>query len=409
MSRSLADLIQLARLIQQRFLADRCAQVAASLTLTTLLALVPIFTIAVTVFSAFPVFGEMMAQVKIFLLTNMVPNSAGKIIAVYMTQFSEKAARLTAIGIALLTVTALMLMLTINQAFNVIWRVRRPRPLLQRFLIYWAVLTLGPLLVGASLSLTSYLVSLSLGWVGESPVLRMVPLNLTPVLLTIAALTLLYLAVPNRTVKAVHALAAGAVAGVAFELMKKLFALYLTTFPTYTLVYGAFAILPIFLVWVYLSWLTILFGAVMAAALPYWHRSIRGHENTPAFQFAQALIALRVLYQAWLGGAALPLAEIQAHLQVGLDESEDILMRLEKAHWVSRTASHAWLLSCDPDALSVAEIFREFVFRADVPPDLPADLQAPLQPWLDGLRAALEGVANPSLRKLCETPEKSAV
>lgn len=403
MPRPLADLVPLARLIHRRFFDDRCVQVAASLTYTTLLALVPIFTIAITVFSSFPVFSEMMTQLKIFLLTNMVPESAGKIIAVYMPRFAEKATRLTALGIALLSVTAFMLMLTIEHAFNVIWRVRRPRPLLQRFLIYWAALTLGPLLVGASLSLTSYLVSLSLGWAGEVPLLRALPLGLTPLLLTVAALTLLYLAVPNRTVKPAHALAAGVVAGVAFELMKKLFALYLTAFPTYTLVYGAFATLPIFLVWIYLSWLTILFGAVMAAALPYWHQRIRGHENTPTFQFALALLALRLLYRAWQQGAALKLTEIQPHLQVGLDESEDILLRLERAQWATRTATHAWMLGGDPDKLCLAEIFREFVFSGAIPAELPDDLQAALSPWLKSLHAARDGTANLTLRKLCET------
>ncbi len=400
-----ADLASLARLIYRRFRADGCSQVAASLTYTTLLALVPVFTIAVTVLSALPVFGEMMTQVKIFLLANMLPESAGKIISVYMTQFSEQAARLTALGIALLSVTAFMLMLTIEHAFNVIWRVRRPRPWLQRFLLYWAVLTLGPLLLGASLSLTSYLVSLSLGWVGEIPVLRLLPLGLTPWLLTSAALTLLYVAVPNRTVKPAHALVAGVVAGLAFELMKKLFALYLTAFPTYTLVYGAFATLPIFLVWIYLSWLTILFGAVLAAALPYWRSRVRDHEDTPAFRFSLALLALQALFEAWRRGAALRLAEIQPALQVGLDESEAILLRLEQAGWVSRNAAHAWLLSCDPDDVTLADVFREFLFSGDAAATLPAGLQANIHPWLDGLQNALDGATNPTLRKLCTTPE----
>ncbi|MDO9064350.1 MAG: YihY family inner membrane protein, partial [Sulfuricella sp.] len=150
-------------LVRRRFKEDRCVQFAASLTYTTLLALVPIVTIALTVLSAFPVFTDLMAQLKAFILGNFVPISAGKIISVYMQQFSQKAAHLTALGIGLLAVTAFVLMLTIDHAFDVIWRVRRKRPLLRRFLIYWAALTLGPLLIGASLSLTSYLVSIPLG------------------------------------------------------------------------------------------------------------------------------------------------------------------------------------------------------------------------------------------------------
>lgn len=404
MSQPLAELIQLAALLRRHFHEDRCTQVAASLTFTTLLALVPVFTIAMTVFSAFPMFGEMMAQLKIFLLSNMLPESAGKIISVYMTQFSEKAARLTALGVALLSVTAFMLMVTIEHAFNAIWRVRRQRPPLQRFLAYWAVLTLGPLLLGASLSLTSYLTSLSLGWVGEVPLLRALPLEVAPLLLTGTALTLLYLTVPNRTVRPLHALIAGFAAGLAFELMKKLFALYLTTFPTYTLVYGAFATLPIFLLWVYLSWLTILLGAVLAAALPYWRSRVGEGSSAPGQTFGLALNALSQLYRAWKDGQAVSLNDLQRHLQVTLDQAEDLLIRLENAGWATRSASHAWLLACDPDELSVAALYREFVFRGETLAEPPANLA----PWLAKLDAALDDPAAPTLRSYCDKRPESA-
>jgi len=403
MPRPLTDLLPLIHLIRHRFKEDRCLQVAASLTYTTLLSLVPIITIALTVFSAFPVFGEMMAQIKIFLLTNMVPESAGKIISVYMAQFSEKAARLTAVGIALLAVTALMLMLTIDHAFNVIWRVRKQRPLLQRFLSYWAVLTLGPLLVGASLSLTSYLVSLSFGWVKDIPLLGGLPLNLTPLALTISALALLYLAVPNRPVRLSHALAAGIVAGIAFELMKKLFTLYLTQFPTYTLVYGAFAALPIFLIWVYLSWLVVLLGAVIAAALPYWHSQIWPHQRTARDEFIHALVTLQALYRAQQRGETLRLEKLQGKLHVGLEESEEILEQLEAAQWVSRTAGNSWVLSRNPELITLADVFDEFVFRADIPQHLPEHLEHALPPWLTGVQASLHGETNLSLKALCES------
>lgn len=403
------DLLPFLRFIRQRFTEDRCPQVAASLTYTTLLSLVPIVTIALTVFSAFPVFGDMMAQVKIFLLTNMVPVSAGKIISLYTTQFSEKAARLTAAGIALLALTAFMLMHTINNAFNVIWRVRKRRSLPQRFLMYWAVLTLGPLLVGASLSVTYYLLGLSLGWVKGVPFIGILVLKLTPMALTIIALALLYLAVPNRTVRFSHALLAGVVAGVAFELMKKLFTLYLIEFPTYTLVYGAFAAVPIFLVWVYLSWLVVLIGAVIAAALPYWHNQIWQHERSAADEFMEALVVLQALYRAQQSGEALKLAQLQQTLHVGLEEAEYILERLEAALWISRTAGNGWVLSRNPESISLAEVFHEFVFRPDVPQRLPASLEAALPPWLAGIQASLQGEKNISLKTLCEAASSQSM
>lgn len=403
MPRFITSLPPLLRLIQQRFREDRCPQVAASLTFTTLLSLVPIATIVLTVFSTFPSFGVMTTQLKLFLLSNMVPESAGKIISVYMTQFSDKAARLTAVGSALLALTAFMLMQTIDHAFNVIWRVRRQRPLLQRFLIYWAVLTLGPLLVGASLSLTSYLVSLSLGWVKGIPLIGGLPLNATPLLLTITALTLLYLAVPNRTVRFSHALAAGVVAGGAFEVMKKLFTLYLTEFASYTLVYGAFAALPIFLIWIYLSWLVVLLGAVIAAALPYRHSGIWRHRRRAQDEFLRALTALQALFRAQRNGEALRLEKLQEKLHVGLEESEELLERLETARWVSRTTSGGWVLSRDPGEISLTDVFHEFVFTPELPGNLPDCLKTALPPWLDALQGGLNGKTNLSLKTWCES------
>ncbi len=142
---------------------------AASLTFTTLLSVVPLITIALTLFSAFPVFSEFSTPLKEFILMNMVPETGGRIITGYMEQFAESASRLTAVGIVFLAVTAMLLMLTIDNAFNMIWRVSRPRSLLQRVLVYWAVLTLAPLLVGGSLSLTSWLVGFSSEYAQQVP------------------------------------------------------------------------------------------------------------------------------------------------------------------------------------------------------------------------------------------------
>src|SRR3989338_6939838 len=163
------NLLNFMRFIVMRFHQDRCIQIAASLTFTTLLSLVPLLTIALTVFSAFPVFEDFSSQIKTYLINNLMPDMAGKIITQYMRQFTESAMRLTAVGVALLAVTAMLMMLTIDHAFNAIWRVSRPRPLLKRLVIYWAVLTLAPLLIGASLSLTSWLGGVSMGFSKNIP------------------------------------------------------------------------------------------------------------------------------------------------------------------------------------------------------------------------------------------------
>jgi membrane protein len=268
----LANLARFLRLIAGRFTEDRCSQMASSLAFTTLLSLVPLVVIALTVVSAFPAFSGLMDQVKIFLLTNMLPEAAGKIISVYMVQFSDKAAHLSGIGIAALAVTAFMLMLTIEHAFNLIWRVKTGRPVMQRILIYWAVITLGPVSVGASLSLTSFLLSRSLGHISFFPALGGMALKPVPFLIMIGAFTLLYMIVPNRTVPFKHAAIGGALAGVGMGVMNMGFAAYILHFTSYTFVYGAFASLPVFLLWLYASWLIVITGALVAASLDRWGR-----------------------------------------------------------------------------------------------------------------------------------------
>ena len=356
------------RFVVGRFFEDRCPQAASSLAYTTLLSLVPLVTVAITIFAAFPVFGDIMAQLKIFLLTTMVPETAGKIITVYMVQFSEKAARLTVIGVSFLGITSLMLIQTIDRTFNTIWRVRQQRSLLHRFLTYWAVLTVGPLLLGASLSVTYYLVTASLGYVKHIPLIGEVTLRLLPTLLMTLTFSLLYFAVPNRYVPFRHALAGGLVAGIGFEVMKRSFTWYITSFPTYKLVYGAFAAFPIFLVWVYVSWLVILIGAVIAASLSHWHGSAWQHRRHPGWRFVAGLRVLGELVEAQHTGHTVTLAALRRRVQLGLEDLEEILDRLRGANIVRRAEHGGWLLSRTPDEISAGDVYRLFIFdTADSP------------------------------------------
>lgn len=240
---------------------------ASSLTFTTLLSLVPLMTIMLTVFSAFPVFEEWSLAFKRFLLTTLVPESAGKIISVYMLQFSSNANKLTAIGLVILAATAISLMMTIEAAFNGIWHVQRHRPLTIRLMTYWAVLTAGPVILGAGLSITSALTGLAVGAARGIPWLAMVIAELVPLCLSVLSFAALYMTVPNRLVERNHALIGGLVAGVGFEAMRLGFGTYVKLFPTFKLVYGAFSSLPLFLMSLYLTWLVVMLGAVVAAEL----------------------------------------------------------------------------------------------------------------------------------------------
>jgi len=360
----LPTLRDFSRFLVTRFREDALAQVAGSLTFTTLLALVPIITIALTVFSAFPVFGAVTASLKGFIIANFVPGAASKLITVYMQQFADKASRLTALGIAFLAVTSVMLMLTIDRVFNRIWRVRRPRPLLQRLLVYWTVLTVGPLLIGVSLYVTSWLISASLGLLNERDA-GGVLFKLFAIVLTCVALAFLYRTMPNRKVEPLDAAIGGTLAGVAFEGMKSAFASIVAQFGTYKLVYGAFAGLPVFLLWIYLSWIIVLAGAVITAAIPFIRAGGWKTQRVPGSRFVEAMQLLRLLVGAHREGRVVPLAGLSQDARLSLEDAEEMLERMRREGWVERSGADGWILARDPRAIRVSQVYREFVFRVD--------------------------------------------
>jgi membrane protein len=385
------------RFVVMRFNQDRCAQIAASLTFTTLLSLVPLITIALTLFSAFPVFVDFSSQIKSYLLGNLMPETAGKVITHYTEQFAESAGRLGALGVAFLAVTAMLMMQTIDQAFNAIWRVTRPRPMIKRLIVYWAVLTLAPVLVGASLSLTSWLVGLSMGYAQHIPIFGVGMLKALPVLFTTLAFAMLFRLVPNRYVPLGHALIGGVVASVLFETMNRVFGYYISHFPTYKLVYGTFASVPIFLMWVYFSWLTILLGAVVTASLPHW--------RTPETPYLPAVVkmldAMRVLQYMSRGmqqGAVMTIPALSKVLHLGFYTLEEIMERLVSANLVRKAEGQGWLLMRDAGHIRATELLHLFVLDRSV---LFAEQEDdPLKLWLATCAAELEHKTDVSLQEL---------
>ena len=357
-------LTDLGRIVMMRFYEDRCLQIASSLTFTSLLSIVPIVTVALTVITAFPVFGEMTLALQTFVLENMMPASAD-VVASHTEQFTRNAAKLTAVGIVFLFVTSIMLLLTIDRAFNDIWRVKRPRPIVQRVFVYWTLITVGPVLIGASLSLTSWLVGQAVGLVRGVPGVGVIVLSVVPVLLTSTALALLYVAMPNRRIRVRDAIVGGLLAGIAFEVMKRGFAVYIAQFPTYTLVYGAFATVPIFLLWIYVSWLVVIFGAVVVAALPEWRDGAGQARPVPGSDFFDALQILKILWQAHRSGEVVLLGQVLAAATVRIEQVENILELMIGAGWVSRTTPTGWVLHRDPAGISVEDVYRLFVFQGE--------------------------------------------
>ncbi len=352
-------------LVYRRFREERCFQLCGSLTFTTLLALVPLVTIALTVMTAFPVFAGVTETLREFIVRNLVPQAGTRVVTVYVQQFAGNAARLTAAGVTLLAAAAIMLMLTIDRAFNTIWRVKRPRPLVQRVLIYWSLLTVGPLLVGGSLTLWSWLLTVSLNASAAIPALTIAVLRIVPIALTAIAFGLLYRLVPNRQVSVLDASVGGIIAAMAFEGMKVGFGEFITHVSNYKLVYGAFASLPIFLMWVYLSWVTVVFAAVITAVLPYWRTGGVKFEGAPGSEFVDALEIMALLARAHLNGEVRNLQQMRAVVKLAWEDMESILDRLERAGWVAKLQGNGWVLARDANRIYVIDIYRRFVFSED--------------------------------------------
>jgi membrane protein len=257
--------------VVRRLWYGRLSQVAASLSFTTLLALVPLLAIVFGIAAAFPQLGDLDAKLRHFIGGNLMPGmQSTHIIMDYMKQFSDHASRLTVLGVIALGVTSVLLLDTITGAFDQMWEGvsgTRPRPFHQTLLMYAAILVLGPVVLGLSLTATSYLASISIGLAEGIPLVGQFVLKLSSEFITIGAFSLLYYSMAKVRVRPRHALIGGFTAGVLFEIMGRLFAAYITNFPTYTLVYGTFSVLPIFLLWIYFSWLVVLFGALVTASL----------------------------------------------------------------------------------------------------------------------------------------------
>jgi membrane protein len=243
------------------------ARTAGSLAFTTLLGLVPLATVAFAFAARFPVFQQWLDALERFLLEHMLPGSANAVVHTYIRQFTEKAAALTGVSIAFIVVTAVLMIATVEREVNAIWGITRARPFARRLVVYAIGATAGPVLVGASISVTTWLVTQSLAAVPLRTTLAELALRALPLLFSTLALALLYTIVPQRRVPWRHAFAGALVAALAFEGAKLGFAFYLTQVPTYELVYGALAALPVFLIWIYLCWLIALTGAAITATL----------------------------------------------------------------------------------------------------------------------------------------------
>jgi membrane protein len=423
---TLAEIGDLLRFARRRLLEEKLPQVAGSLTFTTTLALVPLLTIVLAILTVFPVFDQLRAALDHYFVQMVMPRAIANTITSNLTQFASKATRLSAVGAVALVLTSAAMIGTIERAFNQIWRVKRPRPLVQRVLVYWALVTLGPLAFGISLTLTSHLFTATNGLNTAMPMVGALFYTGVSVALTTAAYALLYLTVPHRHVDWRDAVWGGLAAAIAFEIAKRVFAVFIRQFPTYAIIYGALAALPLFLVWLYLSWLITLLGALLTAALPVVKYERWWYEPAPGGAFVDAIAVLKVLHaSAVLSGTSLvPGSQIRAHTRIGYDEMGLLLDRMVAAGWVGRVHAPAavqarwgmiapegqdgWVLLLDAGLIRLADVYRMFVFgglaadagpAGDTLPDSPLTLDTAA--LARRVEAAVEGGLHQTLAEYC--------
>lgn len=351
----LNQLLAYARFVVRRFIEDRCLMVAGSLTYTSLLALVPLLTVTIAFTANFAVTRSLTADVKAFALKSLVPDVGGRVVGVYMEQFTQNASRLTVLGLSIILATALMLMFTIDGAFNDIWRAKRRRSWLARLAAYVAVLAVGPLLIGASLTLTSYIIHWSKRFDRVLPFLDDWLVTALPFAMSTLALVIAYRVMPARHVPTRHALIGGVFAGLLFEVVKHLFVAYVLRVPTYSVVYGAFASVPIFLLWLYCCWMVVLIGAEIAATLSYFRHDALVVKRSRSIPIAEAMKIIDVLGSA---AEAMPFSQIREHAAMPIDIGEDILHALVAANIVQRDKKGGFRLVLARDAISDDEVFH---------------------------------------------------
>lgn len=384
-SHTLAELVRVVVIGARR---ERLQQVAGSLTFTTVLALVPLLVIVFAVLTAFPVFNQMRESLRLVLLENLVPPNFSEVIFRALNSFAARARGLTIFGLIGLAATSMAMVLTIDHAINAMWRVRRPRPIGQRLLIYGVVLSVGPLLFAGSLALTSYAVS-SFGLARRPPMALRVALDSMPLVASVFALAGLYRFMPNRRVAWRDAFIGALIAACAFDLAKLGFALFVTRFTVYSRLYGALAALPVFLVWIHLSWSIVLVGAMIAASGPLLRHGRRRQRRIAGITMVDALLILRALRPGVAPFAGLALDAIALHARLPAPEAERLLDWMERARLVQRftpwralrgptgvrpwSGGEHWVMARAPAQVLLSDIFKALIFDTEALADLPAE------------------------------------
>jgi membrane protein len=349
----------------RRFNADGCFAASGALSYTTLVSLVPLAVIALGSLSSFPIFAPVRDQLLGLVLENFVP-SIGAQAAWWFRAFADSATQTTAIGVAGITATGVLLLVTVEDQLNLIWRVTAPRPWVQRILAYWALITLGPILVGVSLSLSTYFEIAArqagfgqeaMAWLASSWLHGLA--RAVPALLEFVALTLLYSLIPNCAVRWRDGALGAVIATLTIEILKVGFSIYIGATSFYSTVYGALAVIPIFLLWMYISWMAVLLGAVVAAALPNWRIDERiGKVPTGGIRLGLSLALVGALARAQRRGETRSTPELAAELGVATTVIDEHIKPLAEAGFAAHTQSGRWVLAWSPECATLHDLYE---------------------------------------------------
>ena len=389
-----SKLFAFARFVVRRFDEERVPQAASSMTFTTLLALVPVLTVMVAVASIFPVFDRWSDSFVSFVNQTIVPQGADMVFD-YINAFRNQAGKLTAIGSVMLVVTSLMLIRTIDNTFNRIWRVNTQRPWMMQFLVYWALLTFGPLSLGVG-------ISFMVGSFQGSALASFVPQWMGGVLQTLGTLffaTLLlwclYRFVPNRFVPGRHAFIGALITAFCLETARFLFAWYMGNFDGYRSIYGAFAAVPFFLAWLNLLWTLLLGGAVLTSSLSYWQGEAFRRDLDSSRRFDDVLKILILLNDAQEEGRALTVQEFREYINMGYDKLGELLEKLAQSGYIYN-GRQGWVLKTGADSIELGELFKLFVYRrsTDRRDEISRTFGAVMRPCLKNLDMTLAEFAS---------------
>ncbi len=381
------------RFTWKRFLGDRLFEAAGALSFTTVFALVPLTMVVFGVLSAFPVFDEWSASLKAYIFANFVPRAASAVQG-YLSEFSANTRSLTTAGALALVVSLLVTLSSVEAIFNRIWRVATARPRFGRFLVYWTVLTLGGLVAASSLALSTRFFALAIFETVPGRWLEAVMLQLAPMAIEMLAFAAIFKVVPHRTVRWRHALAGAALSVLLFELVKWGIGLYIGSFGSYQKIYGPLAFVPIFLLWIYLGWSAILFGASFASSMSAFRYQPAALRLPDGYELYGVLRMLGRFQQARGRGKGLHGDEIQQLEPILTDALvQELLAKLNGIDVVRRAESGEWLLARDLDDVTLGDLYEAARLRVPVAeahlPHRGDALGVAVMNTLDGLRMPL--------------------